>query len=246
MLIPDITAHVTVASSTLNRLERTAFIGFAAASNPSDSTMLGYATAASSNRVVVVNQTNTTYSMFIGTNTTPSIVDGTMMAAALAGVRTDPAFDVAQPLTREIVSGISTINTLVQSEKTILANNGVLIVDNISGSPKVTFGTTTNFSTILNQLYQVTEITDYVAQTLRGLLDPIFVGQKLLANTPSQVETVSGAILQTIENSNIIESFTQPSATVNPLQPTQILLQVGVQPVLELDTVLITLGLNLV
>ena len=245
MLIPDLTAHVETASSTINRLERTTFIGFLAGSNPSDATMLGYATAASSNRVVVVNQTSTVYSMFIGTNQTISTVDGTMMAAALAALRTNPAFDVAQPLTREIVSGISTTNTLAQAEKVILSNGGVLIVDNISGSPKVIFGTTTEFDTILNQLYQVTEITDYVAQTLRGLLDPIFIGQKLLVNTPSQVETVSGAILQTIENADIINSFIQPTATVNPLQPTQILLQVGIQPTLELDTILITLGLNL-
>lgn len=246
MLIPDLTNHVITASSTINRLERTTFIGFSDDSNPSDATMMGYATAANSNRVVVVNQTNTTYSMFIGTNQTVSVVDGTMMASALAALRTNPTFDVAQPLTREIVSGIATTNTLAQSEKVILSNAGVLIVDNISGSAKVVFGTTTAFDTILNQLYQVTETVDYCAQTLRGLLDPIFIGQKLLANTPSQVETVTGAILTTIEADNIIESFTQPSATVNPQIPTQILLQVGVQPVLELDTVLITLGLNLV
>lgn len=245
MLIPDLTSHVETASSTINRLERTTFIGLAAGSNPSDTTMLGYATAASSNRVVIVNQTKTTYNMFIGTNTTSSVVDGTMMAAALAALRTNPAFDVAQPLTREVVAGIATTNTLAQAEKVILSNGGVLLVDNISGSPKVVFGTTTEFDTILNTLYQVTEITDYCAQTLRGLLDPIFVGQKLLANTPSQVESVSGAIMQELQNADIIESFVQPTATVNPSQPTQILLQVGIQPVLELDTILITLGLNL-
>ncbi len=245
LLIPDLTAHVQTASSTINRLECTTFIGFPAASNPDDATMLGYATAASSNRVVVVNQTNTAYTMFIGTDTTPTVVDGTMMAAALAALRTNPAFDVAQPLTRSIVSGIATTNSLAQAEKVILSNGGVLIVDNISGSPKVVFGTTTSFDTILNQLYQVTEISDYCAQTLRGLLDPIFIGQKLLTDTPSQVETVSGAIMQTIQDSRIINSFVQPTATVNPTQPTQILLQVGIQPVLELDTILITLGLNL-
>ena len=246
MLIPDITSHVEIASSTINRLERTAFIGFSAASNPSDAAMLGYATAADSNRVVVVNQTNTTYSMFIGTNQTASVVDGTMMAAALAAIRTDPAFTVSQPLTREIVAGISTTNTLAQSEKVILSNGGVLIVDNISGSPKVVFGTTTSFADILDQLYQVVEISDYTAQTLRGLLDPIFIGQRLLSGTPSQVETVSGAILTTLKQAEIIIAFVQPSATVNPAQPTQILLQVAINPVLELDTILITLGLNLV
>jgi hypothetical protein len=60
------------------------------------------------------------------------------------------------------------------------------------------------------------------------------------------VETVTGAILTSIEQDNIITDFVQPSATVNPTQPTQILLQVGISPVLELDTIFITLGLNLV
>lgn len=248
MLIPDITNHVETASSTINRLERTAFIGFSASdpSFTSQTTMLGYATAADSNRVVVVNQTSTIYSMFIGTSTTASTVDGTMMAAALAAIRTNPAFDVAQPLTRSVVSGIALTNNLPQASEVILSNNGVLVMDNISGSAKVVFGTTTEFADILDQLYQVTEIADYCTQTIRGLLDPIFIGQKLLANTPSQVETVTSAILSDIESSNIIESFTQPTATVNPSQPTQILVNVGVQPVLELDTIFITLGLNLV
>jgi hypothetical protein len=247
MLIPDITNHVETASSTINRLERTAFIGFSAndASYSNLSTMLGYATAADSNRVVVVNQTNTIYSMFIGTNTTSSTVDGTMMAAALAALRTNPAFDVAQPLTREVVSDIALTNNLPQAEEVILSNNGVLVMNNISGSAKVVFGTTTDFADILDQLYQVTEIADYCTQTIRGLLDPIFIGQRLLANTPSQVETVTSAILSDIQSSNIITSFVQPTATVNPLQPTQILVQVAVQPTLELDTIFITLGLNL-
>ena len=240
MLIPDLTAHVETASSTINRLERTTFIGFAG--NPSDATMLGYATAASSNRVVVVNATNTTNSMFIGTAQTATVVDGTLLAVALAGVRTNPAFDVAQPLTREILSGIATTNTLTQGEKTFFVNNGVLVVDNISGTPKVVFGTTTEFDTVLNQLYQVTEITDYCAQTLRGLLDPIFIGQKLLLDTPSQVQTVTAAILQTIQSDAIINGFTSPATTVSG---TTIFLTVGIIPTLETDVILITLGLNL-
>lgn len=243
-LLAAIKQHVDIASSTINKLERTAIVGLEG--TYSDSDMLGFASSTSDNRVVIINASATTNKMFIGTDTTESTVGGQYVAAALAGVRCNPAFDVAQPMTREVISGFSSItNTLTQAEKSLLINQGVCVVDTIQGVPKVLFGTTTDFSTVANQLYQVTQIMDFVAQSLRGLLDPIFIGQKLLANTPSQVATVTSAILQTIQADTIIIGFTTPTATVDSVVPTQINLSVGVQPTLETDVILITLGLNL-
>jgi hypothetical protein len=88
-------------------------------------------------------------------------------------------------------------------------------------------------------------VADYTTQTLRGLLDPIFIGQKILANTPSQVASVVSAILSTIQQDNIIVSFTQPVVTVDPDVATELLVSVGIVPVLEADIIFITLGLNL-
>ena len=243
-LLPEIKQHVDTASSTINKLERTAIVGLEGTYTDQD--MLGFASSVSDNRVVLLNASETTNKLFIGTDTTETVVGGQFVAAALAGVRCNPAFDVAQPMTREVISGFSSItNTLTQAEKALLINQGVCVVDTIQAVPKVLFGTTTDFSTVANQLYQVTQIMDFVAQSLRGLLDPIFIGQKLLANTPSQVATVTSAILQTIQADTIIIGFTTPSAVVDPQVPTQINLSVGVQPTLETDVILITLGLNL-
>lgn len=242
-LISAIKQHVDIASSTINRLERTAMIGYEGVF--SDTDMLNLALAASDKRIVSINQSGTTNTMIIGTDQNASVVGGQYMAAALAGVRCNPEFDVAQPMTREIISGIATSNTLTQAEKSLLVNQGVCIIDNVSGVPKVLFGTSTDFSTIANQLFQVTQITDYVAQTLRGLLDPIFIGQRLLSTTPSQIQTVTAATLTTIQNANIITGFTAPVAAVDSVVPTQINLTVGIFPTLELDVIFITLGLNL-
>lgn len=243
-LLPAIKQHVDTASSTVNKLERTAIVGLEGTYVTSD--MLGFASSVDDNRVVLINAASTTNKMFIGAATTESVVGGQYVAAALAGVRCNPAYDVAQPMTREIISGFTTIsNTLAQSEKALLINQGVCVIDIISGVPKVLFGTTTSFATVAAQLYQVTQISDYVLQSLRGLLDPIFIGQKLLASTPSQVQTVVSAILQTIQQSNIIVAFTTPVVTVDISDPTRIDISVGIQPVLEVDVIFITLGLNL-
>jgi hypothetical protein len=243
-LLPAIKQHVDIASSTINKLERTAIVGLEGVFTDQD--MLGFASSVGDNRIVLLNASETTNKMFIGSDQTESVVGGQYVAAALAGVRCNPAFDVAQPMTREVLSGFSSItNTLTQAEKSLLINQGVCVIDTIQSVPKVLFGTTTDFSTIANQLYQVTQIMDFVAQSLRGLLDPIFIGQKLLAATPSQIQTVTSAILTTIQADNIIVAFTTPSAIVDSVVPTQINLTVGVQPTLEVDVIFITLGLNL-
>lgn len=244
-LLPAIKQHVDTASSTINRLERTAMVGFEGTYTDQD--MLGFASSVNDKRVVLLNASEATNKLFIGTATTESTVGGQFVAAALAGVRCNPVYDVAQPMTREVISGFTSIsNTLTQGEKSLLINQGVCVVDTVSGVPKVLFGTTTDFSTVANQLYQVTQISDYVSQTLRGLLDPIFIGQKLLANTPSQIQSVTASILSTIQSDNIIVGYTTPVATIDPEIPTTVNLSVGIFPVLEVDVIFITLGLELV
>jgi hypothetical protein len=244
-LLAVIKNHVDTASSTINKLERTTIVGLEGTYTDQD--MLGFASSVSDKRVVLLNNSTVTNKLFIGTDTTETVVGSQFVAAALAGVRCNPSFDVAQPMTREVISGFTSItNTLTQAEKSLLINQGVCVVDTIQAVPKVLFGTTTAFDTIANQLYQVTQIMDFVAQSLRGLLDPIFIGQKLLKDTPFQIQTVTSAILQTIQNDTIIIAFTTPSATVDSVVPTQVNLSVGVQPTLETDTIIITLGLNLV
>ena len=246
-LLSAIKQHVDTASSTINKLERRAIVGFdETVTTFSDQDMLSYALAADDNRVVLLNSAENVNTEFVGTATVATQVGSQYAAAALAGVRCNPAFDVAQPMTREVISGFSSItNTLTQAEKSILINQGVCVIDVVSGVPKVLFGTTTDFATVAAQLEQVTEIADFTVQSLRGLLDPIFIGQKLLANTLSQVQTVVSAILQSIQQSNIIVAFTTPVVTVDISDPTRIDISVGIQPVLEVDVIFITLGLNL-
>lgn len=243
-LLPAIKQHVDTASSTINKLERRAFVGLEGTYTDSD--MLGFASSVNDSRVVLINASLTINKMFIGAATTESTVGGQYVAAALAGVRCNPANDVAQPMTREVISGFTSIaNTLTQSAKSLLINQGVCVIDLVSGVPKVLFGTTTAFAAVTTQLEQVTEIADFTVQSLRGLLDPIFIGQRLLSGTPSQVQTVVSAILQSIQQSNIIVAFTTPVVTVDISDPTRIDISVGIQPTLEVDVIFITLGLNL-
>ena len=120
-LLSAIKQHVDTASSTINKLERRAFVGFdETVTTFSDTDMLNYASAANDERVLLLNSSKNVNTMFVGTATTATQVGSQYVAAALAGVRCNPAFDVSQPVTREVISGFATIsNTLTQCRKII-------------------------------------------------------------------------------------------------------------------------------
>ena len=98
-LLSAIKQHVDTASSTINKLERRAFVGFdETVTTFTDTDMLNYALAADDERVLLLNSASNVNTMFVGTATTATQVGSQYVAAALAGVRCNPAYDVYSPL----------------------------------------------------------------------------------------------------------------------------------------------------
>lgn len=232
--------HVETASSLTERKERTGIMGLSG--SPSISTITGYAQGLASKRIVIVYPPSAT--RFVGSNTAVSTLDGSFIAAAVAGVKASTSFDVATPLTRKELTGFEEIpDTLLRAEKNQLSAAGIMVIDTIGATPRVRFQTTTDPSTIVNREYSVVETIDFVATTARDLLEPIFIGQKILEDTPSQVRSTIVAILQDLIDKEIITAFTDVQASVNGSDQTQIDVSFKVSPVYPLNFVLITFSI---
>jgi hypothetical protein len=232
--------HCETASSLLERKERTGIMGLSG--SPSIATIIGYAQGLASKRIVIVYPTSAT--RFVGTNTTVDTLDGSFIAAAIAGVRTSNAFDVAEPLTRKEITGFESVpDTLLRTQKNQLSSEGILVIDTIGATPRVRFQTTTDPSTIVNREYSVVETIDFVSQTTRDLLEPIFIGQKILEDTPSQVRSAIVSILQDLVDKEILVAFTDVQASVNNSDPTQIDVSFRISPVYPLNYILITFSI---
>lgn len=233
--------HVDTASSLLERKERTAIVGLSG--SPTVSAVVAIAQGLDDKRMVVVYPTSAT--RFVGTDTEETTLDGSFLAAALAGIRTNRATDVAEPLTRKEVIGFESIpDTLLRSEKNILAGSGVTILESSGGISRVRHGLTTDPSTIDSREYSVVEVIDFVGSSMRGLLENIFIGQKILADTPSQVRSTINAVLNDLVTREIITAFQDIQAAVDNSDPTQINVSFAISPVFPVNYVLITFSLS--
>jgi len=229
-------AHVENMSTQLERKWRTAFLGLSG--DHTVEQMKTLATGLNSRRIVLVYPENVSRS--IGSSTVD--LNGAYLAAALGGIRVNPNYDVATPLTRRNVSGFSSIsgNITLRVEKNEIAAAGVTIVDFDGVNAVVRHGKTTAIDTVINQEISLTDITDYVAEVTYRVLENAYVGKKITVDTPLNIVSTTDGILQQLIQNEIIVDAINISAEQNESDPTQIDVSFEISPVYPLNYINIT------
>lgn len=232
--------HCDTTSSIIERKERTGVCAMAQGASISD--LGAHAQALADKRIVLVS--SRVCARLIGSDTTPTTLDATYVAAGVAGVRTSQAFDVATPSTRKDIVGFDSVaDGLLRQEKVLLLSKGVMVIETVSDVVRIMQQVTTDTSTIENREYSVVETIDFVASTMRQSLETIYIGQKILTGTPSQVRSTILSLLNNMISSQIITAAQNVQASVNNVDPTQIDVSFEIAPVFPLNYILITFSL---
>jgi hypothetical protein len=238
-----LTQHCEVMSNERNQGERMGMIGFASGTSPISCQTI--AKALNSNRIVAVYPDSAVITM---TNelgeSFESLVDGTFIAAAVAGAVVSPAVDVATPYTRRRIQGFTRIPRImdpVEANQTAVA--GVTILEDLDPIIRIRQGLTTNMASILTRLPTVTQISDYVQQQSRIILDS-FVGTKFLPQRTNEVEVSMTGLLKSLIQAEIIAAFTGIAAAVDPDDPTILRFDGYYQPIFPLLYLVLTFNIR--
>jgi hypothetical protein len=238
-----LTQHCEVMSNERNQSERMGMIGFASGTSPTSAQTI--AKALNSNRIVAIYPDSAVITM---TNelgeSYEALVDGTFLAAAMAGAVVSPAVDVATPYTRRRIQGFTRIPRImdpVEANQTAVA--GITILEDIDPIIRVRQGLTTNMSSILTRLPTVTQISDYVQQQSRGILDS-FVGTKFLPSRTNEVEVSMTGLLKSLIQAEIIAAFTGVAAQVDVDDPTILRFDAYYQPIFPLLYLVLTFNIR--
>jgi hypothetical protein len=185
----------------------------------------------------------TTITDYLG-NETEYLVDGSFLAAAVAGRDVSPAFDVATPLTRKPIVGFKRLFRNMDSvTKAQTANSGLTVLEEQSAGILIKFGLTTDLSSVLTRTPSVIRIKDFVQKGTRQILDP-FIGQKFLTQKTKEIEQTLGSYLGSLQSAHIITGYTGIKATVDSSDPTIVNVEAFYSPVLPLLWIVITYNLR--
>lgn len=229
-LTADVIYHVDKMSSKFERRERRALLSLDETSALEDaSTWISTATGIEDARVALLLPGKADVLL----DDVQTSLDGSFLCAAVAGLAANPAFDPAEPLTRKAVAGFVDIpDTRLRTEKNLIAQNGVMIVEKKGTTLRVRDQLTTDMSTIASQEWSITGAADLTAKTLRDSLEETYVGTKLNPlTTPLAVKASANTILLSLVNDQIISSFGSIDVKVDSTDPRQVDIKVNIIPI---------------
>ena len=212
--------HVEKVSSDRYAQERVGIFGFAVGTTPESAQ--NFARSLRSERMIGIYPDGAVVSLVDAFgNQVQTVVDGSYLAAAVAGLACNPSFDVATPLTRKSIVGFTSLFRkldAVASNQTATA--GITILTEQQASMQIRHAVTTDMSNALTREPTIVFIKDEVQRDTRAVLDP-FIGQKFLQNKLTDIEiTVSNMLKGKVQAEKIVE-YKGVSATVDPSDPTQ-------------------------
>ena len=232
-----------IQSSIRYRAERTAICGVAAGTQPSAVGDTAQAISRTRFRLVYPDLATLTLARADGSSDA-YLVDGTYIAAALAGNRSSPTIDVATPWTGARLFGFDKLGrTLDAVEQNQVAVNGVTILEDKPPLLRVRQGLATDMTSVLTKTPTVITIADEVQRQARFALER-FIGQKFLVGVTSQIELQLTATMKALLSSAIIAAFTGITAQVAEDDPTVAEVEAFYQPVFPLLYIVVTFNLR--
>jgi hypothetical protein len=236
--------HCIIMSSPRQQGERMGVVGVAAGTNALGVTSIAQGLGSELMVVVYPESYVIPIQDNLG-NITSQLVDGSYMAAALAGTTCAPSIDVATPWTRRSVLGFTSPGrTLDPTEANQVAVNGVTVIEMVQTGPRVRHGLTTNPSTVITRTPSVTLTIQFVQQDVRATLDP-FIGQKFTGTLLKTAERSLTAMFATLIDNQIVSSVSGIDATVDPNDPTIMRTESIYVPVFPLEYIVSTLQVRI-
>jgi hypothetical protein len=233
----------TIQSSIRYANEHRTYFGFALNTTPT--VAQAFARAMNSERMVGIYPDGavTTVTDELGIET-EFLVDGSIMASAIAGRDVSPAFDVAEPLTRKPVVGFRRLYRRMDAVTAAQTSNaGLTLLEEVSSSIDIKFALTTDLSSVLTRTPSIIRTKDFIQRGSRSILQP-YIGQKLMAGKTSEIETTLKSYMSALQQAGIITAFTGIAASVDPNDPTIINVVAYYSPVFPLLWIVITFNLR--
>lgn len=245
---PQIHSYLKTSNATQSsiryRNERTSIIGFATGTTPDDA--INQVQALSSEKITAIYPDGAVIDLedTFG-NSVEYLVDGSILAVAVAGRDVSPVNDIATSLTNKTITGIKRLSRRLDGvTAALVANAGCTILQEETPVIRILMYLTTDMSDILTRDPRIVEVKHTVQQGMRRVLKK-YIGSKNLPRLLPQVRDTVNSYFKSLQGSEIIASYQKCIVEVNEQDPSTLDVEVFYSPVLPLNWIVVTLNLGI-
>jgi hypothetical protein len=232
-----------IQSSIRYKNERTSVVGFAVGTEPE--TVIQSVKNIKSEKITAIYPDgavigiNDAYG-----NEVEYIVDGSIVAAAVAGRDVSPVYDIATPLTNTTLTGFKRLyRRLDNVNAALVANAGCTVLEEQVPVIRILFYLTTDTSTVLTRDPRIVEVKHFIQSGMRNVLNR-YIGVKNLPKIRTQVRDTVGNYFKSLKQRELIYDFKGISVTPNDQDPSTLDVEAYYSPVFPLNWIVVTLNLR--
>ena len=231
-----------IQSSKRYRNERTSIIGFDIGTEPD--TVIQSVKNLNTEKLTAIYPDAAVYTIVdVYGNPVEYLVDGSIIACAVAGADVSPAYDIATPLTGQTVTGFTRLYRRLDNVTAAqVAQAGCTVLEEQTPVISILMYLTTDVSSVLTRNPRIVEVKHFVQQGLRRVLRR-YIGMKNLPRVLPQIRDTVGSYFKSLKQSEIITSFKGIKVALNATDPSTVDVEAYYSPVHELDWILVTLNL---
>lgn len=243
---PEIHSYLKVTNATQSskryRNERTSIIGYDIGTD--SDTVIQSVRGIASEKITAIYPEAAVYTITdVYGNPVEYLVDGSIIAAAVAGADVSPSYDIATPLTGQTITGFTRLYRRLDNVTAAqVAQNGCTILEEQNGILNILFYLTTDVSSVLTRNPRIVEVKHFIQQGLRRVLRR-YIGTKNLPRILPQIRDTIGSYFKSCKQNEIITNFKGIKVTPNATDPSTVDVEAYYSPVHELDWILVTLNM---
>jgi hypothetical protein len=171
------------------------------------------------------------------------LVDGSIIACAVAGADVSPTYDIATPLTGQSVTGFTRLYRRLDNVTAAqVAQAGCTVLEEQTPVISILMYLTSDVSSVLTRNPRIVEVKHFIQQGLRRVLRR-YIGIKNLPRVLPQIQDTVGSYFKSLKQSEIITNFKGIRVTPNAVDPSTVDVEAYYSPVHELDWILVTLNM---
>jgi len=202
--------------------------------NDTPDTMRSLATSLVSDRMIGIAVPGAILTVTTNGAAVQYAVDGSFLAAAMAGMMLNPAIDVATTLTKQSMIGFNSLITRYPDPtQDLMAAAGLTCLYETSGALVVRHWVTTDNTSVLKREPTSRLIVDETRQLVRAQLQQ-FIGRKLVQSALNAVTIVVTATLNSLVENQILNAFAGLSVTPDASDPTLLHVAFSIQPIFSI------------
>lgn len=234
----------SIQSSIRYKNERTSIIGFPVGTGPDS--VINAVQALGSEKITAVYPDSAVLEIedTFG-NQVEYLVDGAMIAVAVAGRDVSPVEDIATTLTNKTITGLKRLSRRLDGVTAAqVANAGCTVLQEETPVIRILMYLTTDMSDILTRDPRIVEVKHSVQQGMRRNLNK-YVGAKNLPRLIPQVRNSVAVYLKGLKDSEIIADYKNVIVEVNAQDPSTLNIELFYSPVMPLNWIVVTLNLGM-